>query len=89
MLNPAIGKLIESYENRYKLVIDVAKRAREISDRAEENHEILTEKPITLCNKRNMRGNLQQNRPLILVFRINGFKRTNACRLYPVTDDAV
>ena len=60
MLNPAIGKLIESYENRYKLVIDVAKRAREISDRAEENHEILTEKPITLvineiceetCNK--------------------------------------
>ena len=42
MLNPAIGKLIESYENRYKLVIDVAKRAREISDRAEEN-------PITLA----------------------------------------
>ena len=49
MLNPAIGKLIESYEHRYKLVIDVAKRAREISDRAEENHEILTEKPITLA----------------------------------------
>lgn len=49
MLNPAIGKLIESYENRYKLVIDVAKRAREISDRAEENHEILTGKPITLA----------------------------------------
>ena len=49
MLNPGIGKLIDSYENRYKLVIDVAKRARGISDRAESNNEILIVKPITLA----------------------------------------
>ena len=44
MLNPAIGKLINTYENRYDLVIDVAKRARMISKRAQEQEIILTEK---------------------------------------------
>ncbi len=49
MLNPAIGKLIDTYENRYDLVIDVAKRARKISNYAEEQDEILTVKPVTLA----------------------------------------
>ncbi len=49
MLNPAIGKLINAYENRYDLVIDVAKRARLISKRAQQNDEILVEKPVTLA----------------------------------------
>ena len=49
MLNPAIGKLINTYENRYDLVIDVAKRARMISKRAQEQEIILTEKPVTLA----------------------------------------
>ena len=33
MLNPAIGKLINNSENRYKLVKQIAKEARVISDR--------------------------------------------------------
>ncbi len=49
MLNPSIGKLINEYENRYDLVIDVARRARQISNRAENNEEILTEKTVTLA----------------------------------------
>lgn len=49
MLNPAIGKLINTYENRYDLVIDVAKRARMISKRAQEQEIIWTEKPVTLA----------------------------------------
>ncbi len=49
MLNPSIGKLINEYENRYDLVIDVARRARQISNRAENNGEILTEKSVTLA----------------------------------------
>ncbi len=49
MLNPAIGKLINTYENRYDLVIDVARRARQISNRAEKEGIILTEKPVTLA----------------------------------------
>lgn len=35
MLNPAIGKLIKSCESRYKLVLDVANKAREIAMEAE------------------------------------------------------
>lgn len=49
MLNPAIGKLIRSYDSRYKLVHDVATRAREISEKAEQNHEIIVEKPVSIA----------------------------------------
>lgn len=49
MLNPAIGKLINNYENRYDLVLDIAKRARQISEKAEKDNEIIIEKPVTLA----------------------------------------
>ena len=49
MLNPAIGKLINDYENRYDLVLEIAKRAREISEKAEKDNEIIIEKPVTLA----------------------------------------
>ena len=49
MLNPAIGKLIQSSESRYKLVIDVAQRARDIAKEASDNGEIIIEKPVTLA----------------------------------------
>lgn len=49
MLNPSIGKLIQNYENRYRLVMDVAKMAREISGEAERNEEILIEKPVSIA----------------------------------------
>ncbi|MBQ5885955.1 MAG: DNA-directed RNA polymerase subunit omega [Clostridia bacterium] len=49
MLNPAIGKLINNYENRYQLVHDVANKAREIAQNAEDNNEILVEKTVSLA----------------------------------------
>lgn len=49
MLNPAIGKLINNYKNRYELVLDIAKRARKISEKAEKEQEIIIEKPVTLA----------------------------------------
>jgi len=49
MLNPAIGKLIQSTDSRYKLVLKVAKRAREIADDVEQSGEIITEKPVTIA----------------------------------------
>ena len=49
MLNPAIGKLINNYKNRYELVLDIAKRARKISEKAEREQEIIIEKPVTLA----------------------------------------
>ena len=49
MLNPNIGKLIGNYENRYRLVIDVAHTARDISKAQEENNEISIEKPVSVA----------------------------------------
>ena len=49
MLNPNIGKLIQNYDNRYRLVIDIAHNAREISQRLEESGEISTEKPVSMA----------------------------------------
>lgn len=49
MLNPSIGKLINSNESRYKLVLDIAKKARDIAKQAEDNGEIIIEKPVTLA----------------------------------------
>lgn len=49
MLNPAIGKLIDNYENRYRLVTDISKCARDISSQAEKNEEILIEKPVSIA----------------------------------------
>lgn len=49
MLNKNIGKLIQGYENRYRLVIDIAYNAREISQRLEDNGEISIEKPVSMA----------------------------------------
>ena len=49
MLNPAIGKLIQNCENRYSLVLDIAKDARAISDEAALKEEIILEKPVSLA----------------------------------------
>ena len=49
MLNPSIGKLINTCENRYKLVNQIAKSAREVSENAEANGEIITEKPVSIA----------------------------------------
>ena len=45
MLNPNIGKLIKNYDNRYRLVIDVAHNAREM----EETGDLSTEKPVSIA----------------------------------------
>ncbi len=49
MLNPNIGKLIKNYDNRYRLVLDVANTARDISKKIEESGEISTCKPVSVA----------------------------------------
>lgn len=49
MLNPAIGKLIENSENRYGLVTEIANCARKIANDAQENEEIILEKPVSIA----------------------------------------
>lgn len=49
MLNPNIGKLINNYENRYRLVMDIAHTARDISSKAEADGEIMIEKSVSVA----------------------------------------
>ena len=49
MLYPPISDLLKNIDSRYLLVNAVAKRARAISEDAEQNHISLTEKPVTLA----------------------------------------
>ncbi len=49
MLNPNIGKLIKKCDNRYRLVIDIARTAREISAKSEETGIISVEKPVSVA----------------------------------------
>ncbi len=47
MLYPPMAELVNKVGSRYLLVNLVARRAREISQKAEENEEILDRKPIS------------------------------------------
>lgn len=49
MLNPAIGKLIKNYENRYELVLDVARVARKIAEENENETDKNVEKSVSLA----------------------------------------
>ena len=47
MFNPDLQGVLKNHLSRYSLVVATAKRAREIADEAEENKEIITEKPVS------------------------------------------
>lgn len=48
MLNPNLDELLKG-KARYSLVIATAKRARNISDKALEANDIITEKPVSVA----------------------------------------
>lgn len=48
MFNPDLRDVLKDRTSRYSLVTAVAKRAREISIEAEENCEILNDKPVSI-----------------------------------------
>ncbi len=49
MLRPAMSQIIKKDESNYAFVIEVAKRAREIVNEAEETGAVLEEKPVKLA----------------------------------------
>ena len=49
MLYPAVSELEKVIQSRYALVIMTAKRARQISEKAEESKTELTDKPVKLA----------------------------------------
>ncbi|KAF5054079.1 DNA-directed RNA polymerase subunit omega [Oscillibacter valericigenes] len=58
MLYPAMSKLNSYIPNRYMLVNVVARRARQISEAAEEMGEPLNDKPVTLAIREVAEGKL-------------------------------
>ena len=49
MRRPSVDDMIKNRTTRYSLVCAVAKRAREISSEAQENGDILNEKPVSIA----------------------------------------
>ncbi len=49
MFNPDLRDVLKNRTSRYSLVTAIAKRAREISSEAQENEEILNDKPVSIA----------------------------------------
>lgn len=56
MFNPDLRGVLKNHLSRYSLVTATAKRAREIAETAEENKEIITEKPVSLALEEILNG---------------------------------
>jgi DNA-directed RNA polymerase subunit omega len=63
MFNPDLRNVLKDNASRYSLVIAVAKRAREISAEADENQEILDEKPVSIALDEIISGKLEYTIP--------------------------
>ena len=59
MFNPDLRNVLKNNVSRYSLVTAVAKRAREIALDAEENNEILDEKPVSLALDESITGKVE------------------------------
>lgn len=49
MFNPDLRNVLKNHTSRYSLVTAIAKRARDISADAQENGDILNEKPVSIA----------------------------------------
>lgn len=49
MHRPSAPELLKPGQSYYSLVVAIAKRAREIAQQADENHEVLSEKPVKMA----------------------------------------
>ena len=58
MFNPDLRGVLTNHLSRYSLVTATAKRAREIAEEAEENKQIITEKPVSLALEEILSGAL-------------------------------
>lgn len=63
MFNPDLSNVLKNHLSRYSLVTATAKRAREISDDALENGDIIVEKPVSLALDEIVEGKYQVMEP--------------------------
>jgi len=59
MLKPDVTEVLKTIDSRYSLVIATAKRAREIAAKAEQDEEILIEKPVKIASDEIVSGKLK------------------------------
>ena len=57
MLNPDLRGVLTNHVSRYSLVTATAKRARQISEKIEEDNVIVIEKPVSLALEEILSGN--------------------------------
>ena len=80
MFNPDLRNVLKNKTSRYSLVTAVAKRAREIAGDAQENGEILEEKPVDVTEEqlrsviKKFEGEIFQIPPMYSAIKINGKK---------------
>lgn len=55
-MRASVEQLIKNNESYYSLVVAIAKRARDIAEKAEEEGVILTEKPVKLAEESFLKG---------------------------------
>ncbi len=63
MINIDMKPLLKGGISRYSLVVGVAKRSREIADEANEEKEIILEKPVSLAVEELLDGKFAINEP--------------------------
>ncbi len=63
MLNPDLRTILTDHLSRYSLVIATAKLARRVVDEAEENGDILEEKPVTIALNKILDGEYEIEEP--------------------------
>ena len=63
MFNPDLSNVLKNHLSRYSLVTATAKRAREISDDALENGDVIVEKPVSLALDEIVEGKYQVIEP--------------------------
>ncbi len=56
MFNPDLQQVLKDHVSRYSLVTATAKRAREIAQIAEDEKEIMTDKPVSLALDEILKG---------------------------------
>ena len=61
MLYPPVADMLKNVSSRYLLVNVIANRARQIAEEAEQFHEDLTDKPVTLAIREVAEGKLSAN----------------------------
>ena len=75
MLKPSCNIIKTPHKSYYSVVIAVAKRAREITQEAEDNNEIIVEKPVDLA----VQDFVDEKYKIIEPDEIDGYRKGSFC----------